>query len=115
MLNSLSQLLSDPFPAILDEENRFLRLGLDRAEMIDRKRCWMKTYLFVIWSEDDTEKSIIRSQVFGSPGLLVLIRYEDLGRYVPLSFENTMLNLVNLRGVKGIKHVFLKDHASFKF
>ena len=91
------------------------RLGLDRAEMIDRNlRCWMKTYLFVIWSEDDSEKSIIRSQVFGSPGLLVLIRFEDLGRYVPLSFENTMLNLVSLRGVKGTKHVFLKDHASSK-
>lgn len=112
--------------AIPDEEIEYklhlqsswvLRLELDRAEMIDRKLTmhyvtgWIaksfKTDLFVsgIWSEDGSEKLIICCQVLGKSWKGR--RSFDGGRYFLRSFENTMLNSVSLRGVKGIKRAFL--------
>ena len=92
-----------------------LRLELDRAKMIDRKLTMhyvagrisesFKTDLFVIWSEDNSEKLIIRCRVLGSPD-----KVEDLSMEEDIflrSLENTMLNSVDLRGVKGVKRVFL--------
>ena len=94
-----------------------LRLELDRAKMIDRKLTMhyvagriaesFKTDLFVIWSEDNSEKLIIRCRVLGSPD-----KVEDLSMEEDIflrSLENTMLNSVSLRGVKGIKRVFLTE------
>jgi len=53
-----------------------LSLELDR---IDRNLlCWMKTDLFVIWSEDDPEKSI-RCSVVG----LLLIRFPQRRKICP--------------------------------
>jgi DNA-directed RNA polymerase II subunit RPB1 len=97
-----------------------LRLELDRAKMIDRKLSMQyvagriaesfKTDLFVIWSEDNSEKLVIRCRVLGSPdkdddGMGTI--EEDI---FLRQLENTMLNSVSLRGVKGIKRVFLTQH-----
>ncbi|KAI0311763.1 beta and beta-prime subunits of DNA dependent RNA-polymerase [Amylostereum chailletii] len=97
-----------------------LRLELDRAKMIDRKLNMefvagkiaenFKTDLFVIWSEDNSEKLVIRCRVLGGGD-----KDEDgMGTIEEDIFlrqlENTMLNSVSLRGVKGIDRVFLMEH-----
>jgi DNA-directed RNA polymerase II subunit RPB1 len=96
-----------------------LRLQLDRAKMLDRKLSMnyvagriaesFKTDLFVIWSEDNAEKLIIRCRVLGGGE-----KDEDgLGTIEDDIFlrqlENTMLNSISLRGVPGIKRVFLTE------
>jgi DNA-directed RNA polymerase II subunit RPB1 len=119
----------ESFFAIPDEEIEsklhlqspwLLRLELDRAKMIDRKLTMayvagriaesFKTDLFVIWSEDNSEKLIIRCRVLGGGD-----KDEDgLGSVEEDIFlrqlENTMLNSVSLRGVPGIQKVFLQQH-----
>ena len=120
----------ESFFAIPDEEIEaklhlqspwLLRLELDRAKMIDRKLTMayvagriaesFKTDLFVIWSEDNSEKLIIRCRVLGNAdkddedGMGTL--EEDI---FLRQLENTMLNSVSLRGVKDIKRVFLMEH-----
>lgn len=97
-----------------------LRLELDRAKMIDRKLTMpyvagriaesFKTDLFVIWSEDNSEKLIIRCRVLGGAD-----KDEDgMGSVEEDVFlkqlENTMLNSVSLRGVPGIERVFLMEY-----
>lgn len=97
-----------------------LRLELDRAKMIDRKLTMpyvagriaesFKTDLFVIWSEDNSEKLIIRCRVLGGAD-----KDEDgMGNVEEDIFlrqlENTMLNSVSLRGVPGIERVFLMEY-----
>ena len=66
-----------------------------------------KTDLFVIWSEDNSEKLVIRCRVLGSADK----EDDGMGTIEEDIFlrqlENTMLNSVSLRGVKGIKRVFL--------
>ena len=97
-----------------------LRLELDRAKMIDRKLTMtyvanriaqsFKTDLFVIWSEDNSEKLVIRCRVLGGADK----DEDDLGQVEEDIFlrqlENTMLNSVELRGVPGILRVFLLEH-----
>ncbi|KAF9544636.1 beta and beta-prime subunits of DNA dependent RNA-polymerase, partial [Agrocybe pediades] len=117
----------ESFFAIPDEEVEsklhlqspwLLRLELDRAKMIDRKLTMhyvagriaesFKTDLFVIWSEDNSEKLIIRCRVLGSPDKDE--NMEDIEEDIFLrQLENTMLNSVSLRGVKGINRVFLTE------
>ncbi|THH07234.1 hypothetical protein EW146_g9383 [Bondarzewia mesenterica] len=97
-----------------------LRLELDRAKMIDRKLTMeyvagriaesFKTDLFVIWSEDNSEKLVIRCRVLGGAD-----KDEDSIETVEediflRQLENTMLNSVSLRGMKGIDRVFLLEH-----
>ncbi|KII94419.1 hypothetical protein PLICRDRAFT_36689 [Plicaturopsis crispa FD-325 SS-3] len=97
-----------------------LRLELDRAKMIDRKLTTpyvagriaesFKTDLFVIWSEDNSDKLIIRCRVLGGAD-----KDEDgMGTIEEDIFlrqlENTMLNSVSLRGVKDVNRVFLMEH-----
>jgi DNA-directed RNA polymerase II subunit RPB1 len=119
----------ESFFAIPDEEIEsklhlqspwLLRLELDRAKMIDRKLTMhyvasriaesFKTDLFVIWSEDNSEKLVIRCRVLGSADK------EDDGNgtieedIFLRQLENTMLNSVSLRGVKGINRVFLMEN-----
>lgn len=118
----------ESFFAIPDEEIEsklhlqspwLLRLELDRAKMIDRKLTMhyvasriaesFKTDLFVIWSEDNSEKLIIRCRVLGGgdkddDGMGAI--EEDI---FLRQLENTMLNSVSLRGVKGVKRVFLME------
>ena len=116
----------ESFFAIPDEEIEsklhlqspwLLRLELDRAKMIDRKLSMhyvasriaesFKTDLFVIWSEDNSDKLVIRCRVLGSPDK----DDEGYGTVEEDIFlrqlENTMLNSISLRGVKGINRVFL--------
>lgn len=119
----------ESFFAIPDEETEsklhlqspwLLRLELDRAKMIDRKLTMQyvagriaesfKTDLFVIWSEDNSDKLIIRCRVIGGgdkddDGMGTI--EEDI---FLRQLENTMLNSVSLRGVKGIKRVYLLKH-----
>jgi DNA-directed RNA polymerase II subunit RPB1 len=118
----------DAFFAIPDDEVEqnlhrqspwLLRLELDRPKMIDRKLNMeyvagkiaesFKTDLFVIWSEDNSEKLVIRCRVLGGAdkdddGMGTI--EEDI---FLRQLENTMLNSVNLRGVKGIKRAFLSE------
>ncbi|PCH33167.1 RNA polymerase II large subunit [Wolfiporia cocos MD-104 SS10] len=119
----------ESFFAIPDEEVEqklhlqspwLLRLELDRAKMIDRKLTMsyvagriaesFKTDLFVIWSEDNSEKLIIRCRVLGGAD-----KDEDGMETVEediflRQLENTMLNSISLRGVPGIQRVFLLEH-----
>lgn len=119
----------ESFFAIPDEEVEqklhlqspwLLRLELDRAKMIDRKLTMsyvagriaesFKTDLFVIWSEDNSEKLIIRCRVLGGAD-----KDEDGMDTVEediflRQLENTMLNSISLRGVPGIQRVFLLEH-----
>ncbi len=121
----------ESFFAIPDEEIEsklhlqspwLLRLELDRAKMIDRKLSMhyvasriaesFKTDLFVIWSEDNSDKLVIRCRVLGSPDK----DDEGYGTVEEDIFlrqlENTMLNSISLRGVKGINRVFLTKSGS---
>ncbi|KAG9310372.1 DNA-directed RNA polymerase II, subunit 1 [Chiua virens] len=97
-----------------------LRLVLDRARMIDRKLTMayvagriaesFKTDLFVIWSEDNSEKLVVRCRVLGGAD-----KEEDGTGSVEediflRQLENTMLNSVSLRGVPNIRRVFLQEH-----
>ncbi|KAE9397231.1 beta and beta-prime subunits of DNA dependent RNA-polymerase [Gymnopus androsaceus JB14] len=119
----------ESFFAIPDEEVEsklhlqspwLLRLELDRAKMLDRGLTMayvasriaesFKTDLFVIWSEDNAEKLVIRCRVLGGAD-----KDEDgtetLEEEIFLrQLENTMLNSVSLRGVQGIERVFLTKH-----
>ncbi|KAH9994498.1 beta and beta-prime subunits of DNA dependent RNA-polymerase [Russula vinacea] len=123
------QVFVEAFFAIPDEEMEqqlhlqspwLLRLEMDRAKMIDRKLTMefvanrikenFKSDLFVIWSEDNSEKLIIRCRVLGGAD-----KDEDgIGTIEEDIFlrqlENTMLNSISLRGVKGIRRVFLMHH-----
>ncbi|KAF8825467.1 hypothetical protein HHX47_DHR6000124 [Lentinula edodes] len=69
-----------------------------------------KSDLFIIWSEDNAEKLVIRCRVLGGAdkdedGTEML--EEDI---FLRQLENTMLNSVSLRGVQGINRVFLTRH-----
>lgn len=122
-------LFVESFFAIPDEEIEsklhlqspwLLRLELDRAMMIDRKLTMpyvagriaesFKQDLFVIWSEDNADKLIIRCRVVGG-GEKEDDGAEAIEEDIFLrQLENTMLNSVTLRGVGGIKRVFLQEH-----
>ena len=123
------QVFVEAFFAIPDEEMEqqlhlqspwLLRLEMDRTKMIDRKLTMefvankikenFKSDLFVIWSEDNSEKLVIRCRVLGGAD-----KDEDgVGTIEEDIFlrqlENTMLNSISLRGVKGIRRVFLMKH-----
>jgi DNA-directed RNA polymerase II subunit RPB1 len=121
----------ESFFAIPDEEIEsklhlqspwLLCLELDRAKakMDDRKLTMVyvasriaETFqadLFVIWSEDNSEKLIIRCRVMGGGD-----KEDDDARPMEedvflRQLENTVLNSVTLRGVQCIKRVFLIKH-----
>ncbi|PPQ63539.1 hypothetical protein CVT24_004769 [Panaeolus cyanescens] len=121
----------ESFFAIPDEEVEqnlsrqspwLLRLELDRAKMIDRRLTMnyvagcisenFKNDLFVIWSEDNSEKLIIRCRVLGG-GSMSTDKEEDIVGNDEDAFlrqiEHNMLTTISLRGVPGIKRVFLTD------
>ncbi|KIK66076.1 hypothetical protein GYMLUDRAFT_38551 [Collybiopsis luxurians FD-317 M1] len=122
------QTFVESFFAIPDEEVEsklhlqspwLLRLELDRAKMIDRKLTMayvagriaesFKSDLFVIWSEDNAEKLVIRCRVLGGPDKDEERTEEEEDVFLR-QLEKTMLNSVALRGVEGIDRVFLKEH-----
>ena len=92
-----------------------LRLELDRAKMIDRKLSMQyvasriaesfKTDLFVIWSEDNSERLVIRCRVLGSPD-----RHRR-GRFLTTVGEHHA-QFCQPSCVKGIKRVFLTQRDS---
>ncbi|KAJ7293955.1 DNA-directed RNA polymerase II, subunit 1, partial [Mycena rebaudengoi] len=96
-----------------------LRLELNRTKMVGKLTMHyvasriaesFKTDLFVIWSEDNSDKLIIRCRVLGGSdkdddGMGAI--EEDI---FLRQLENTMLNSVSLRGVKDIRKVFLLQH-----
>ncbi|KAJ7816386.1 RNA polymerase Rpb1, domain 7-domain-containing protein, partial [Mycena leptocephala] len=96
-----------------------LRLELNRTKMVGKLSMHyvasriaesFKQDLFVIWSEDNSDKLIIRCRVLGGgdkddDGIGSI--EEDI---FLRQLENTMLNPVSLRGVKDIRKVFLLQH-----
>lgn len=119
----------DAFFAIPDEEIEasihlqspwLLRLELDRAKMLDRKLTMnyvagriaesFKTDLFVIWSEDNAEKLVIRCRVLGGADKNDGDDDQAEEDVFLRRLETAMLDNVTLRGVKNIKRVFLLEH-----
>ncbi|KAF9491957.1 DNA-directed RNA polymerase II, subunit 1 [Pleurotus eryngii] len=95
-----------------------LRLELDRVKMIDRKltmayvagrisECF-KNDIFVIWSEDNAEKLIVRCRVLSGHDKDDASEVEE--DVFLRQLENTMLSSVSLRGVENINRVFLMEH-----
>ncbi|KAJ7724988.1 DNA-directed RNA polymerase II, subunit 1 [Mycena maculata] len=96
-----------------------LRLELNRTKMVGKLTMHyvasriaesFKTDLFVIWSEDNSDKLIIRCRVLGGGDK----EDDGMGSIEEDIFlrqlENTMLNSVSLRGVKDIRKVYLLQH-----
>ena len=93
-----------------------LRLELDRSKMLDRKLEMayvaskigekFTSDLFLIWSEDNSEKLIIRCRIVHTPE-----KMEAMSEFSDDLFlrqlEVTLLNTVDLRGVPGVERVFL--------
>ncbi|CAK5279790.1 unnamed protein product [Mycena citricolor] len=96
-----------------------LRLELNRTKMVGKLTMHyvasriaesFKQDLFVIWSEDNSDKLIIRCRVLGG-GAKDDDGLESVEEDIFLrQLENTMLNSVSLRGVKDIRKVFLLEH-----
>ncbi|TDL14338.1 hypothetical protein BD410DRAFT_695739, partial [Rickenella mellea] len=109
----------DPTTTIIEEDREFVDAFFaipDHSKMLDRKMSMnyvasqiagnFQADLFVVWSEDNAEKLVIRCMVLGGSD-----KYEDgVGSVEEDTFlrqlERTMLNSVALR-VKGIDQVFL--------
>lgn len=91
-----------------------LRLELDRAKMLDKKLEMsyvasriseaFSSDLFVIWSEDNAEKLIIRCRTLQGDDKEDFDTSEDV---FLKQVEQSMLNSVSLRGVEGIRRVFM--------
>lgn len=93
-----------------------LRLELDRSKMLDRKLEMayvaskigekFTSDLFIIWSEDNSEKLIIRCRIVHTPEKMEAM--SDFSDDLFLrQLEVTLLNTVDLRGVPGVDRVFL--------
>ena len=120
----------EAFFAIPDEEVEanlhrqspwLLRFELDRAKMLDKKlemsfvanaiAAVFKQDIFVIWSEDNAEKLIIRCRALNEAGEKEDGGEEDDEEDIFLrQLESTMLSTISLRGVEGIERVFMLKH-----
>lgn len=95
-----------------------LRLELDRAAMNDkdltmgqvgeRIKQTFKNDLFVIWSEDNDEKLIIRCRVVRPKSLDAETEAEE--DHMLKKIENTMLENITLRGVENIERVVMMKY-----
>ncbi|KAK9479720.1 hypothetical protein V1514DRAFT_350949 [Lipomyces japonicus] len=96
-----------------------LRFELDRAKMLDRQLTMsqvaekiiqdFKEDLFVIWSEDNSEKLIIRCRVLRDPK--DLDEETDAEEDTMLRrIEAHMLDSISLRGIEGISRVFMLQY-----
>ncbi|KAK9493318.1 hypothetical protein V1508DRAFT_416385 [Lipomyces doorenjongii] len=96
-----------------------LRFELDRAKMLDRQLTMsqvaekitedFKDDLFVIWSEDNSERLIIRCRVMRDPkGLEEEVDAEEDA--ILKRIEAHMLSSISLRGVEGISRVFMLQY-----
>ncbi|CAL9735755.1 DNA-directed RNA polymerase II subunit RPB1 [Monosporozyma servazzii] len=112
-------LLDDETEASLDQQSPWLlRLELDRAAMNDkdltmgqvgeRIKHTFGNDLFVIWSEDNAEKLIIRCRVIRPKSLDAGIEAEE--DHMLKKIENTMLENITLRGVENIERVVMMKY-----
>lgn len=95
-----------------------LRLELDRAKMLDKQLTMSQVAstisesfggdLFVIWSEDNADKLIIRCRVIRDPKALEEDPDVEEDQMVK-SIENHMLESITLRGVPAISRVFMME------
>ncbi|KAK9370544.1 hypothetical protein V1509DRAFT_616123 [Lipomyces kononenkoae] len=96
-----------------------LRFELDRAKMLDRQLTMsqvaekitedFKDDLFVIWSEDNSERLIIRCRVMRDPkGLEEEVDAEEDA--ILKRIEAHMLSSISLRGVESISRVFMLQY-----
>ncbi|KAG5355221.1 DNA-directed RNA polymerase II subunit RPB1 [Yarrowia sp. E02] len=106
--------------ATLDNQSPWLlRLELDRAKMLDKQLTMSQVAqkisssygedLFVMWSEDNADKLIIRCRVVRDPKTLE----EDVDAeedQMLKRIEGHMLDSISLRGIEGIDRVFMMEH-----
>ncbi|SCU99218.1 LAFA_0G22716g1_1 [Lachancea sp. 'fantastica'] len=114
--------------SLMDEETEqsldhqspwLLRLELDRAAMNDKDLTMgqvgekiketFKNDLFVIWSEDNAEKLVIRCRVVRDPKTLDA-EAEAEEDHMLKRIENTMLESITLRGVEDITRVVMMKY-----
>ncbi|AGO11854.1 AaceriADR086Cp [[Ashbya] aceris (nom. inval.)] len=114
--------------SLMDEETEaslkhqspwLLRLELDRVAMTDKDLTMgqvgekiketFKNDLFVIWSEDNAEKLIIRCRVVRDPKTLDA-EAEAEEDHMLKKIENTMLESITLRGVQDITRVVMMKY-----
>ncbi|CAI4057349.1 DNA-directed RNA polymerase II subunit RPB1 SKDI_04G1040 [Saccharomyces kudriavzevii IFO 1802] len=112
-------LLDDEAEQSFDQQSPWLlRLELDRAAMNDkdltmgqvgeRIKQTFKNDLFVIWSEDNDEKLIIRCRVVRPKSLDAETEAEE--DHMLKKIENTMLENITLRGVENIERVVMMKY-----
>ena len=96
-----------------------LRLELDRAKMLDKQLTMSQVAekisqsfgddLFVMWSEDNAEKLIIRCRVVRDPKSVEEEGDIEEDQMVK-TIEAHMLESITLRGIPGISRVFMMEH-----
>ncbi|ODQ79999.1 hypothetical protein BABINDRAFT_36081 [Babjeviella inositovora NRRL Y-12698] len=96
-----------------------LRLELDRAKMLDKELTMSQVAekisksfgkdLFVIWSEDNADKLIIRCRVVRDPKDMDEDADAEEDQMLKL-IEANMLEEISLRGIPGITRVFMMQH-----
>ncbi|CCD22371.1 DNA-directed RNA polymerase II subunit RPB1 NDAI_0A02130 [Naumovozyma dairenensis CBS 421] len=112
-------LLDDETEQSLDRQSPWLlRLELDRAAMNDkdltmgqvgeRIKETFRNDLFVIWSEDNAEKLIIRCRVVRPKSMDAETEAEE--DHMLKKIENTMLENITLRGVENIERVVMMKY-----
>ncbi|EDO14315.1 hypothetical protein Kpol_162p1, partial [Vanderwaltozyma polyspora DSM 70294] len=112
-------LLDDETEKALDNQSPWLlRLELDRAAMNDKDLTMgqvgekiketFKNDLFVIWSEDNADKLIIRCRVVRPKSLDAETEAEE--DHMLKKIENTMLESITLRGVEDIERVVMMKY-----
>ncbi|QLG73399.1 hypothetical protein HG535_0E04830 [Zygotorulaspora mrakii] len=112
-------LLDDETEKSLDQQSPWLlRLELDRAAMNDKDLTMgqvgekiketFKNDLFVIWSEDNAEKLIIRCRVVRPKSMDLETEAEE--DHMLKKIENTMLENITLRGVENIERVVMMKY-----
>ncbi|KAA8901402.1 hypothetical protein TRICI_006078 [Trichomonascus ciferrii] len=96
-----------------------LRLELDRAKMLDKQLSMSQVAekisqsfgedLFVMWSEDNADKLIIRCRVVRDPKSVEDDDDVEEDQMVK-AIEAHMLESITLRGIPGIQRVFMMEH-----
>ncbi|MBW0472812.1 hypothetical protein O181_012527 [Austropuccinia psidii MF-1] len=111
----------DEVEAQIDHQSPWLlRLELDRAKMLDKKLSMsfvasriaevFKSDLFIIWSEDNAEKLIIRCRAMQSSEIDKDDDDDQVEEDVFLREIDQLLGGISLRGVEGIQRVFMLQH-----
>ncbi|PLW18081.1 hypothetical protein PCANC_01801 [Puccinia coronata f. sp. avenae] len=111
----------DEVESQLDHQSPWLlRLELDRAKMLDKKLSMsfvaskiaevFKSDLFIIWSEDNAEKLIIRCRAMQSAEIEKDDDEAQVEEDVFLREISQMLGSISLRGVERIQRVFMLQH-----